>query len=207
MSAVELEIPVADAEAAIGIPAKRWPGRCYGIAYALNHAGLVPGGRTVYGHYYGPVAPSSIFARSHGAMGWCSHGWVEAPGGVIVDPTRWVFLDVAPYIACLSRAIAASEYDEGGNRLRHAMLRPPPAHDPTESWDDLLGCLDDDAQYHVAGLLGTTGMVSFSQMMWLANAPLDLLGDHAHEVYTAIVALGQGALLPLDNRRRVLGDE
>jgi hypothetical protein len=93
-----LRIPtLAEAEAVIGEPASKWVSRCYEIAYALVEKGLVPG-RAVYGHYLGPVMPSSPFHDRHSACDFTGHGWVSLPDGRVLDPTRWVFEATEPYL-------------------------------------------------------------------------------------------------------------
>jgi hypothetical protein len=81
---------------AIGIPLATWPGNCYGIACAVVEAGLVDG-TAVYGHWLGPVAPSGHFGARSGHA-FVQHGWIVTPDDEVIDPTRWVFEDVAPYI-------------------------------------------------------------------------------------------------------------
>lgn len=82
----------------IGIPLTEWPGSCYGVATALVEHGLVPeGSRAVYGHWIGPIAPTSMFAARR-SIGFTGHGWVLTDDGQVIDPTRYVFEDAAPYV-------------------------------------------------------------------------------------------------------------
>ena len=41
-------------------PLNTWPGNCFAIATAIVEAGIV-NGRAVYGNYYGPIVPASMF--------------------------------------------------------------------------------------------------------------------------------------------------
>lgn len=81
---------VADA---IQVPLHEWPGNCYAIACAVLKSGMVRG-RATYGHYYGYISPLSI---PFGGRKWSRHGWITRRK-TIVDPTRWVFEAVKPYI-------------------------------------------------------------------------------------------------------------
>lgn len=81
-------------EHAIGMRSWEWPGRCFDVARALlRETGLE--GRAVYGFWTGPVIPSVVF---DGAEPRVRHGWVVTGPGLIIDPTRFVFERVAPYI-------------------------------------------------------------------------------------------------------------
>lgn len=86
----------------VGIPLHKWPGRCYKIAVAVCNAGLVPGGKPVYGHWRGYVTPECVvqsFHTSRYSSGFCRHGWIWVEDeGKVVDPTRWVFEGLRPQI-------------------------------------------------------------------------------------------------------------
>lgn len=181
-------------------PVSKWPGNCYGIALALADEA---GGEAAYGHYVGPIAPGTFFA-SRAGLGFVSHGWVKLPDGSVLDPTRWVFEGVEPY---LYTGPLGEEYDPGGNILRAMMHGPPP--DPDESAvDEQWGPMWPDSIFM---MLGVDPMqlppITYEQMRWLANAPLPLLGRHAAEVFGYMVEHDLGALIPIDNRRIVLGDD
>lgn len=202
---------LARAERALGEPAARWKGRCYEIACALVRHKLVPGDAVaVYGHWLGPVAPGSHFDRGN-ALPFVQHGWVLLADGSVVDPTRWVFEDVAPYIY----AGPSDHYDEGGNEWRESREGEPPAFDPddevvsfskrvmpsADAWnfvEELLGLRD---------LLGEenyeAGTMTRRQLFWLANRSPKSLGPHAFAVYAAVCKLGERALIPIDNLRKV----
>ncbi len=93
-------LTVEAVEKAVGEPAKKWPKRCYEIAFRLVDSGILkaPSAIAVYGHWTGPVHPGSPFAGRKRA-GFVAHGWVLIPEeGIVVDPTRWVFEAALPYI-------------------------------------------------------------------------------------------------------------
>lgn len=89
------KLSIRDIEKVAG-PVKNWPGNCYAIACAIAKAGLVDG-EAVYGHWIGTVHPKSMF-YSRSRAGFCRHGWVQLSDGRVLDATRWVFENVAPYI-------------------------------------------------------------------------------------------------------------
>lgn len=86
-------LTVKRVEKVLGQRASKWKGNCFGIAGALVAKKLVEG-VAVYGFYHGPIAKTSMFA----GRAFTHHGWVLQPDGTVVDPTRWVFEDVEPYI-------------------------------------------------------------------------------------------------------------
>jgi len=47
--------------------------------------------------------------------------------------------------------------------------------------------------------------ITTAQLNWLANAPVDRLGDHAEEIYRWIGSLGKSCFIPVDNQALVLG--
>lgn len=200
------EITLSDCERAIGEPAKSWAGRCFEIASRLVDAGLVRG-TAVYGHWIGPVHPRSHFGGRHGTL-FVQHGWIVLTGDArVLDPTRWAFERKRPYLYLG----AADHYDEGGNGWRAATQRPVPEFDPAEkSFDVPKEVMDSKTWTFVERLLRIdseqeVGTLTFSQLFWLANAPLDQLGPHARGVYGAIEKLGEEALVPVDNFMRVKG--
>jgi hypothetical protein len=138
------------------------------------------------------------------------HGWIVLPGDSrVLDPTRWVFEHEAPY---LFLGEPDKFYDEGGNEWRSVMRGEPPSFDPgervidfdkramdTETWKFVerylrIDYMDEDQE---------PGVLSLSQVVWLANAPLVHLGCHAHGVYGALEKVREAALIPIDNFKRV----
>jgi hypothetical protein len=87
---------LAECEKAIGEPASAWVARCYEIAYRIVEA-LHIDGQAVYGHWLGPMHPKSTFANKSG-LPFVQHGWIRLSDDRVLDPTRWVFEHVEPYL-------------------------------------------------------------------------------------------------------------
>jgi hypothetical protein len=45
-------------------------------------------------------------------------------------------------------------------------------------------------------------MLSVSEIFWLANLPYGVLGEFAHQVYSALADIGLRAAVPVDNWER-----
>lgn len=96
-------------------------------------------------------------------------------------------------------------YDEGGNRLREEMMSPPPTqsgpqHDNhPETYDftglpeEALRLFDKDTQ--------ASGILTWPQAFWLANAPIYYLGDEPKITYDWLSRNGFSAMIPIDNAR------
>jgi hypothetical protein len=200
---------VAAVERGVGMKAKKWAGRCHEIACKVLKAHLAYGTER-YGHYYGPVSPT----YSRYGLPFQRHGWIEAPDGSVIDPTRWVFEMVEPYIY----HGPADDYDAGGERMAMGMLRPYP-----KSPDDTLGLTADQratlarpialelppgpARDRLAELTG--GQVAdfnLAQVAWLANLPVSSWRGHARAIYEAIAEAGQKAMVPYDSWRMAMDE-
>ena len=184
---------------AIGLPVTDWPGNCYAVAYQMVSRGLV-NGRAVYGHYLGFVAKGSLFD----GRTIVRHGWVVCEDGSIIDPTRWVFEGTEPYIA--QAPAEHHEYDEGGNALLAKLRRPTPSHNPAEANAKKVDGDADKALLKV--LLGRDSkpdLLTLTEAHWLATQPLDDLQGVAKHLYQLIIGLGWSALIPIDNRLKVIG--
>lgn len=210
-SAVTVIMPtVRTVEDAIGLKATHWAHRCHEIACKMLRARLVFGEER-YGHYYGPVSPQHPSHRRP----FQRHGWIEAPDGSVIDPTRWVFEGVRPYIY---HGPAGDEYDAGGQQLSAGKVLPYPAgpHDPATDSVNLTDAqrlaraqivqleVKGAAQEHLARLTGGQKTdFSTDQVFWLANLPLSSLGEHAQALYEAIVdaAPHYQGFIPIDNWR------
>jgi len=185
----------------IGIPIEQWPGACYGIAGAVQE---VFGGELRYGHWLGPVSDGCPVEGFKSGAPFQRHGWLELDDGSIVDPTRWVFEGVEPYVY----EGPNDYYDAGGNQFREAMLGPCPDYDPNEE-RTTLAVWKFDANAHrfvmqeiFEGAPGITAPMAY----WLANLPLQRLGPHARPVYLALVDCGLRARIPIDNYMLVMGE-
>ena len=185
----------------IKTPVERWPGACYGIAGAAQP---FYGGDLHYGHWLGPVSDDCPVESFKNGLPFQSHGWLELEDGSVVDPTRWVFEGVEPYIYQGENDF----YDVGGNVFREAMLQPCPNYNygaprsPLSVWK-----FNGVAHRYVMDELfcGAPGITD-AMARWLANLPLQRLGVHAKPIYLALVDCDMGAAIPIDNRKLVLGE-
>jgi len=92
------ELPtLAECEKALGEKAEKWVARCYEISCRIVEAGLVDG-EAVYGHWTGDIAPGSHFSDRGKRLPFVQHGWILLKDGRVLDPTRWVFEKVEPYL-------------------------------------------------------------------------------------------------------------
>lgn len=187
-------------EISISVSATLWPGRCYEIASMVVESGLVSG-KAVYGHWLGPIAPGTHFRpRGSNTRPFTQHGWIRS-GDQIIDPTRWVFEGVKPYLFA-GKSRTHREYDEGGNALRSALSRPPPPFDTSEKLYRL--DLPADAARHINDLLGDELGVCQKRLAWIANLPVQWLDQYAKEIFRAIIDAGEQAYIPFDNRLMVM---
>ena len=190
---------VREAEAAIGIPVEEWAGNCHGISELLLTHGVVKG-KLRYGHWTGPVSSDTDFSKY--PKGLVRHGWIELPDKRIVDPTRYVFESVEPYIYVGEN----DYYDAGGNVFRKENMRPVPQF--SESEKQVILASEDLAEQFIFESLGRVAEngsvpVTIKQAFWLANLPLDILGVAARQIYQALILAEQGALIPFDNQQLV----
>jgi len=194
---------ITKASRIIGIPVKKWEGRCYEIANKLVTSGVI-NGRSAYGHYYGPVSGKGYWAKRT-ACEFQRHGWIVNGDGMIIDPTRWSFEAVAPYIAVISpKSKKFTDYDEGGNRMRSQFETPPPEWSEDEKMTDLV-FLDRDTDRFVQDLLGYPPEITVHQALWLATLALSRLEGYAKCIYESLVRANLGAFIPWDNRKLILG--
>jgi len=179
-------------------PLNTWPGNCFAIATAIVETGIVHG-RAVYGNYYGPIVPASMF---HGKP-VVRHGWILMDERTVVDPTRWVFEDKVPYIYVGPNN---DDYDEGANRLRSSFRTPPPAFDGSVR-SALKHPVPEGLQAIFATWLNqpTCTVVSINQLFWLANSPLAALGDYAKPTYEFLTRRDLAVFVPTDNYFKVMG--
>ena len=183
--------------AAIEIPVGKWPGNCHGIAMAMLERKLVQG-ELCYGNWWGPIAEGTLFAPRNIAP---HHGWIEQDGGIIVDPTRWVFEGSEPYI--FQGPDPENYYDFGGNRLRASFRKPPP------EWDENARKIWEEAylpSFLIQILLNffpwQTGYTR-DQIFWMANLSPEELQPFTRDFYEWLREEGLAGYVPLDNMQRV----
>lgn len=181
-------------EKAIDFPVKHWEGNCYGIACDILRVGLAKG-RPVHGHYLGEVHPDSLF----GGRAVVRHGWIELEDGSILDPTRWVFESVKPYLYYTSDK---TDYDEGGDQLRHDMAKPQPIYNPDEKQYDLPESPHREVIEILLSIDSTRKQIGISEALWLANTSYCYLDILAKPLYVILDGMGLSAFIPVDNYRR-----
>jgi hypothetical protein len=206
----QLELPtVEQVEKAISLKAARWKNRCHEISCKILTAKLVPGVER-YGHYYGPVSRKHPY---HGRP-FQRHGWIETPGGTVVDPTRWCFECVKPYIY----HGFGNQYDPGGQRVATDNIKPYPGpHDEADESPNLVDSQRENRRKiiqlaipledldHLMTLTdGQHENFGFEQVFWLANLPVSYLGVHARGILGALAKAGYKALIPTDNWRMAM---
>lgn len=204
-------------------PVETWPGNCFAVASKMVTDKVVKG-VAVYGHWLGPIARKTMFYGKP----LVQHGWIVQKDGTVIDPTRYVFEGVEPYIFVGHPDDAAKcdeehrhgffrpckigqwPYDEGGNKLRSAMMTPPPDFSPaqkTYQWSPKNKRLSTAVDILLDGAARCAGLMSQHQLHWLANLPYDMLTpvpglDLAPDLYKELKKLGMLAHVPIDNQRR-----
>ena len=193
----------------IDVPVEQWKGKCFQVAYTIVRKKVIDDDcRAVYGHYLGKISKKSMFSDRIG-MPFVGHGWILLSNDDIIDPTRWVFENVEPYMAYINfYDNIAREYDEGGNEWKKAIAQCAPRYDDSEQCFPLV--LDEGTEAYVRELLIDAREeykdVALNQMFWLANLSLNTLGVFAEAVYTWIGNMGLDATIPIDNRLKILGE-
>ena len=209
------KLTIGQVVAALDWPTVGWEGNCYAVATQIVKARLVEG-RAVYGAWTG-LATSRYWAhKAHHPF--IRHGWIVLSDGRILDPTRWSFEGVPPYIWIGRKD--HEEYDEGNNGLAEMVLARTPWPEPDDSKTyrfELLSEIVREVERHGAELTEDEidGLdyshidcdLTGPQVFWLANFPITLYSslDHAREVFTQIGEHDFKAYVPMDNWARVMG--
>ncbi len=183
---------------AIGIPVLDWPGRCFEIAHKMVAHGLVEG-TAVYGHWTGDVCPEApVFGPRH-YHPFQQHGWIALDDGkgTVVDPTRWVFENTAPYVFVGAPEDESWPYDEGGNKFRLRFMPTCPLYGegPPFIVEVPNSILKGVCEAHI----GHKQPWSPVQVVWLCNLPPEMFMGMAREFYEAIEKTGFSSFIPLDN--------
>lgn len=196
---------LATIAASLGEEPASWEDRCYEISCEIVRRKLVRG-RAVYGHWLGPVTP-----RKDRGVPFAPHGWIQLDDGTVVDPTRWVFEGVAPYLFVGKKSKMDTDwpYDEGGDQWRTAMTayRPIPVPEGPRHRFDVSDRTKRWIEDHLGALCGTE--LTSNQIFHLANLPYSTLKSELgpsglREVYGAIAALDDTSVswIPIDNLER-----
>lgn len=183
----------------IDLPVRDWPGNCFAVAAAMIREGVLEGA-VRYGTYCGPVHPESLFENRP----IITHGWV-AQDHRVVDPTRWTLTQ--PYHPAILAGTRFEDYDPGGQELRRKIRAAQSAPQWVEGREEHdLSALSGSAQRKSHVILECDRqIITTAQLNWLANAPVDRLGDDAEEIYRWIGELGKSCFIPVDNQALVLG--
>lgn len=199
-------ITLEELEEETKMPTPEWAGNCYAVACAASD--MIGGSEAIYGHWTGPVAEGSRFSN-RGLIGFVQHGWVLLKDGHILDPTRWVFENVKPYLYIGPN----DHYDEGGNHFRMAIRNSPPPWDPLDNvYEVTREILPPEPWRFVEKLLKldeimakdyTPGDVTFAQLHWLANYDPQQMEGHAEAIYEMLTHFHMEAHIPFDNRNMV----
>lgn len=191
------ELPTTEAEKLVKLPVAKWAGQCYAIAAGLLKKGFPPAknAKLKYGHWLGPIHPKSMF---HGST-ICQHGWIEVTKDsetLIIDPTRWVFENRAPYIYEGPNDF----YDDGGQELQAKRLGNSPEPE---------GELEFFPPQHpeVCTILTRENLdpqkpLAKNQVFHLANLPPKFFPKEGiKELYAWIESLGMASFIPIDFQR------
>jgi hypothetical protein len=185
----------------IGIMAPDWEGRCHQVASMIvdKFPDVFNGAKLRYGLWTGPIAPGSCFE----GRPFTHHGWIEMPDGSIVDPTRWVFEGRKPYI--YAGTLDERLYDTASDKFRTTLMRPCPKR---KNGNKLFGKpLTKELVMPLSRIAGFVldKTITVNQAFWIANLPMSVLGHFAKPVYEWLIASGSRAMIPIDNRRYILG--
>jgi hypothetical protein len=195
----DLTIPLL--EKAVGRKAKSWPGNCYALASKARE--LLGFGTLAYGHYLGPVSTKG-FWKAFAKVPFVQHGWVILPGKLVLDPTRWSFLNEKPSIWIGPD----DEYDRGGQVWRSTRSCPPPADDAAKN--KIVLEISAEAAAHINSMLlreRAHGQINYAQAVWLASGPVEALGSFAHQFFELLIENDWRAAIPIDTRRMVMGED
>lgn len=216
------DLTIGYVEKALDWPVEKWEGNCFAVASQMVKQGVVEG-KAVYGAWHG-LLNSRGYWKNKAGVPFVRHGWVILADGRILDPTRWSFEAVAPYI-WIGRG-DHEEYDRGHNRYQEEHMQPWPDSDDGERelLFELLPEVVDDLDNRGARLrdpLDPDQMdrdsldcehyrltLTHKQAFWLANFPLTWFSSehNAREVYTQIAEHGFVGFIPIDNYNAVCGE-
>lgn len=185
----------------IGKPFDKWKGNCYGVAEALLTNQLCFG-KLFYGFYTGPIAETSMF---YGRI--ARHAWIVDEDEML-DPTRWVFEDVEPYM--FQASWPHPEYDHGMQDFRAALRSPFPVKKGDFGHENPKFRERIKVPPHLRGIfdvinrpVGAT--LTRAQIMWLCNAPMAQLGLLLKPFYEWVCSdeVKGEAWIPIDNHQWV----
>ena len=192
------QLTIEDVEQALDLPAEKWHGQCYGIAKGIAEAGLVEGD-AIYGHYLGDIDKDGYWGRRK-ELPFVQHGWILLPDDRILDPTRFSFENEEPYIYI---GDGGTDYDEGGDMWRAALLKPCPTPSGNRKVKDAGWELDTNETFTFQLLTGTPfDKMTTEQTFWIANLPYAALAPHIPIVYPVLGRYDLKGFVPFDNWSR-----
>jgi hypothetical protein len=198
----------------IGRDVQDWQGRCHTVAGEFLLHGVVEGDLE-YGCYLGPVHPVGLFGllrldQVQPLFEW--HGWIRTKDDLIVDPTRWVFENVEPYVAVIYPwQPEHAQYDASCQRWRVGKVTDPPratgVHTITFKCDWSLAnrlarlvnvSFRESANHEVVSDADRYELdLSRAQLNWMAGLPLGVLPlDQMERLYVALDYLGLRDQIP-----------
>jgi hypothetical protein len=195
-----MKFNLQDISKKINIPLSEWAGNCHYIATAFVKHQIVEG-MVRYGHYLGPIDKNSIFAENI-PLGFTRHGWIEKQDSTIIDPTRYAFENVEPYVY---HGLNNKYYDIGGNIHRTNNLGSAPMFNPANRQIDFIFPLETLA--FVKSLFPGGKILDKTQAFYLGNLSPGFLGRHAYNIYMAFKEKKQDAFIPIDNWDLIMGHE
>ncbi len=200
-----ITLTIEQIEEAINLPVEKWKGKCYTIVCQMLKEGIISG-RAIYGHWLGSASKTSFFSERRD-LPFIHHGWIETPDKRIIDPTRWVFEDVAPYLFISHKNDLVEElYDEGGNKLRESMMSPCPKYSESDKKINKndISKFDKEVYDYLNELFNNPEYWTIKHIFWLANLAPKFLGVYIREVYYWLENIDCGAFIPLDNKKKYL---
>lgn len=187
------DLTIEKLEAAYGKPASEWHGKCSELAWAA--IAVLGQGNYAYGHYHGPVDTDGYWTD----RSFQRHGWVLLDDGRILDPTRWSFENVEPYIYIGRNK---TDYDEGGNALRSMLEQPCPS--PSEGTPIQLKEVMASASLFEHLTKTPFDKMTREQVVWVANLSYQRLDFAVASIYATLIANDMRVFIPIDNYNRAV---
>lgn len=185
---------ISDIAKKIALPVKAWRGQCYAVACRIAQEGIVAG-YAQYGLWTGPVHTKSIFAKRTIVR----HGWIVS-GNRIIDPTRFEFEQVKPYIYVGDN----DYYDAAGQNFLGQWGRPIPTFNVNDA--EITLPLSLTVKNYLLDLVGHP-YFTLDTVFYLSNIPVAHLGAHAREFYSALDKTGNSAFVPIDSWRLIFRED
>jgi hypothetical protein len=179
-------------------PAEAFAGNCYPVAHELAHLMGKPAIH-VRGHWLGPDC-----REAHSKRAATQHSWVEC-GDWWMDPTRFVFEGVEPYIHIVCKDCDPF-YDHCSRKFRKAMGATdtlPPRKRPLKETGLSAGAR---LAISVATVRRNWKLWSEGEMFRIGNADPVIFGGHAHEIFAAIYKQ-RPAIIPIDTFEYLFPEE